>query len=424
MSAIDAYKSIQNGSLTCQNLIRSCFDRIEERNPLIHAFTATNRELALKQAYEIDRLPSNSGSLHGIPFAVKDVIESSEYITTFGSKIYAEFQPVSDAGCIVQSRERGALLIGKVDTSEFATQTPSKTCNPLSLNRTPGGSSSGSAAAVADYMVPIAFGTQTTGSIIRPAAYCGIVGYKPTFDLIPSAGLKMLSHSQDTIGILARNVADVAFFTFGMFGDKDSLKSPHSPRIGICLSNQWSHASTEITESIDRLVIKLENAGAIISTIKLPNELEDLVDIQSKVFAFEALRTLAYERINFSECLSPRLNTRLQGGVEISLTDYLQMRGQIMRSMQKVSRLFKNVDVLLYPSAEGEAEIGLLNSGSPRFGAIWTLLHLPCISIPIDFGSTGLPLGAQLIGAYCEDKKLLSIANFASLAVDFPKSKI
>ena len=182
LSALAAARAIESGTLTSEDLVRACLDRIAERNEEVLAFTAFDPELALQHAREADR--QGSGPLRGIPFAVKDVIETADYVTSYGSAIYPGHRPKVDAGCVAVARERGAVVLGKVATSEFATQTPSTTRNPHDLRHTPGGSSSGSAAAVADCMVPVAFGTQTTASIVRPASYCGVVGYKPTFGLI------------------------------------------------------------------------------------------------------------------------------------------------------------------------------------------------------------------------------------------------
>jgi Asp-tRNA(Asn)/Glu-tRNA(Gln) amidotransferase A subunit family amidase len=421
MTALQAAGAMEAGTFTCEVLVRSCLGRIEERNAQVLAFTAVNPELALDQARAADRA-TPPGLLHGVPFAVKDVIETAEYDTSFGSPIYAGYRPRIDASCVVLARERGAVMLGKVDTSEFATQTPSVTRNPLCLERTPGGSSSGSAAAVADFMVPVAFGTQTTGSIVRPAAYCGIVGYKPTYGLISAAGLKMLSPSQDTVGVLTRDVADAAFFAFGLQGFKAASNSALRPRIGVCISSQWANARTEMADAVEQLAAALDRAGATVSRIQLPSDLEDAIGIQPQLFAYEARQTLAYERIHFRDRLSARLQARLHGGDGIEMPVYLEMRRRAARARQTVAALFENVDAMLYPAADGEAELGLKDSGSPRFGALWTLLHLPCIAFPIGRGPAGMPLGAQLIGAYGDDIKLLAVADFAAKTVKFDRS--
>jgi Asp-tRNA(Asn)/Glu-tRNA(Gln) amidotransferase A subunit family amidase len=420
MTALEAARAIESGSLTCEALVRSCLERIAERNQDVLAFTVVDPALALEHARRSDS-GSAYGLLRGIPFAAKDVFETADYVTSYGSAIYAGHRPRADAACVAVARERGGVLLGKVATSEFATQTPSATRNPLCLDRTPGGSSSGSAAAVADFMVPIALGTQTTGSTVRPAAYCGIIGYKPSFGLMSTSGLKPLSPSQDTVGILARDVADTAFFALGLHGASVVMAADLRPRIGICMSTQWAHAKPEMMEAIERLAVCAEKQGAVISRIQLPNELEALVDMQGRLFAYEARRALAHERLHCWGQLSPRLQARLNGGIGIELSEYLDMRRRAERGRQLVRSMFEQVDVLLYPAADGEAEAGLKDSGSPRFGALWTLMHLPCVSFPVGRGPAGLPLGAQLIGAYDGDVRLLAAADFVSRAADFHK---
>src|SRR6185369_15390615 len=298
-----------------------------------------------------------------------------------------------------------------------ATQTPGPARNPLDLTRTPGGSSSGSAAAVADFMVPVAFGTQTTGSIVRPAAYCGIVGYKPTHGFISAAGLKALSPLQDTVGLLTRDVADAAFFAFGLRGVRSILNAGKRFRIAVVESSQWRHASAEMVAGIDAAAMALENAGSKVARVRLPGSLEDLIDMQPRLVAYEARQALAYERLNFHAHLSDRLRARLDLGAQVSVDEYLSMRQKVARGHQEAAALFRDFDALLYPAAEGEAEHGFASSGSPRFGAVWTLLQLPCVSLPVARAASGMPLGAQLIGAYCEDLNLLAAADGACQAV-------
>ena len=418
MTALEAARAIESGSLSCEALVRSCLARIAQRNDDVLAFTALDPALALAHARESDRAAA-PGLLRGVPFAVKDLFDTADYETCFGSAIYAGHRPRADAACVALARERGAVVLGKVATSEFATQTPGPTRNPLCLERTPGGSSSGSAAAVADFMVPVAFGTQTTGSIIRPAAYCGVIGYKPSFGLMSTAGVKALSPSQDSVGILARDVADAAFFAMGLQGANAVLAADLRPRIGICVSNQWSHAKAEMVQAIEALALRAEQRGAVISRMQLPAELEAVVDMQGRLVAYEARQALAHERMHHWDRLSPRLQARLDGGIGIELAEYLDLRRRAERARRLVRALFAKVDVLLYPAAEGEAELGLKDSGSPRFGALWTLLHLPCIALPIGRGPAGMPLGAQLIAPFCDDARLLAAAAFAAKAADY-----
>lgn len=412
LSALDAARGLETATLTSETLVRACLDRISERNSDVLAFTAVDAETALRHARQADQAPHSL--LRGIPFAVKDVIDTADYVTAYGSPIYAGHRPRADAACVAIARERGAVVLGKVANSEFATQSPSTTRNPLNLTHTPGGSSSGSAAAVADFMVPVAFGTQTTASIVRPASYCGIVGYKPTFGFFDAAGVKPLSPMQDTVGLLTRTVADAAFFSFGMHGVKQTDQDDIRPRLAVCESTQWAHARPEMVCAIDQLAENAERQGATVQRITLPREIDDLVEMQMRLFAFEARQSLAHERINHRIQLSERLCLRLDGGADITPSEYLNMRRRAAQGRIRIHSLFTDVDALLYPPAEGEANAGLMDSGSARFGALWSLLHLPCVCLPVTKGPAGLPLGVQAIGAYGDDERLLAVSAFLS----------
>ncbi len=250
---------------------------------------------------------------------------------------------------------------------------------------------------------------------MRPAIYCGAVGYEPSFGLIATAGMKALSPSQDTIGVITRDVADAAFFTMGLHGARDVMSGNIlRPRIGLCLSRQWDYAHPSTIAAIERAADTLQKAGAQVTRFWLPAEFEALEATQLRVFAFEARQTLAQERLNSESLLSPRLQARLQSGADIGLDEYTGMLQHVAQMRARARSLFDDYDVLLYPAADGEAEAGHDYSGSPRYGAIWTLLHMPCVSFPLEIGPGGLPLGAQLIGAYGQDNRLLAAARFAT----------
>ncbi|MEJ7930539.1 amidase [Ramlibacter sp. AN1015] len=416
MGALEAARAIEAGTLTSEALVRSCLERIEARDGALHAFTAVDAQAALRAARAADAGPRR-GLLHGLPFAAKDLIDTAELPTAYGSPIYRGHRPRADAACVALAGEQGAVLLGKVATSEFATQTPGATRNPLDLDRTPGGSSSGSAAAVADHMVAVAFGTQTTGSIIRPASYCGIVGYKPTAGLISPAGVKALSPSQDTVGLLAREVADAAFFAFGLHGHAVALACDAPLRIAVCSSRQWAHASAAMVEAVERCALALERAGARLQRIELAPELEVVFELQPAIVAFEARQALAFERLHAAGALSERLSARLAFGAQISPQEYLSMRQAVERARERFAEQFAQFDALLYPAADGEAEVGLDASGSPRFGALWTVLHLPCVCFPAARGPSGLPLGVQMVGRLGDDLRVLAAAEAARRAL-------
>ena len=410
-----ALKDIEAGALRARDLAELCLARVAARNPDVKAFLAYDPDLVRAQADAVDK-GERIGLLRGIPYAAKDVIESAAYPTTCGSPIYDGYRTGRDAACIGLSQVQGAVLLGKVATSEFATQTPGPTRNPLDLAHTPGGSSSGSAAAVADGMAMAAWGTQTTGSISRPAVYCGIVGYKPSFGLVSTAGVSVLSPSQDTVGVLARSVADAAAMVLGIHGTRYQ-RAPHdaSPSVGVCLSSQWQHASGQSIKALHRWTERLAAAGFRVKQLVLPAEYEALIEDQSKLVAYDANQALTHERLTDSHRLSQRLRERMAAGSAIDLEQYLAMQRRASELRYRASELFDGVEALIYPVAEGEAEPGIVSSGSPRFGALWTLLHLPTVAMPLEAGAGGLPLGAQIIGRPWDDQTLLQVADLASI---------
>lgn len=410
-----ALKAMEIGELSARELAERCLNRIALRNTAVQAVVDYDVDNVLAQADAVDA-GHRPGLLRGIPYAVKDVIETADYPTTFGSAIYTGHKTNRDAACVAMSREQGAVLMGKVATSEFATQSPGATRNPLNLRHTPGGSSSGSVAAVADGMAMAAWGTQTTGSILRPAVYCGVVGYKPSFGLVSTDGVGMLSHSNDTVGILARSVSDAAAFVFGIHRQRhESAPADARFKVGVCMSDQWRYASADAVDALQAWAKRLGRAGFNVQARALPAEYEALPDIQGRVVAFEAHQALAHERLTADEGqLSPRLRTRLDVGRSVTLDEYLVMQRSVARLRAGIEELFDGVDALLYPAADGEAEEGLVDSGSPRFGAPWTILHLPTVAVPLEAGSGGLPLGGQLIGRLGQDAALLQLAERAS----------
>lgn len=409
LGVVEVVSAIERGDIKPIDVVQACLDQISERNTEVKAFVSWDPDRAKQDAESLQRV--TEGGLYGVPFAVKDIISTAYYPTQYGSDIYRDAKPQVDAVSVGLAKHQGAILLGKVATGEFATQTPSSARNPLRPTHTPGGSSSGSAAAVADYMVPVAFGTQTTGSIVRPAVYCGVVGYKPSFGLIPSAGMKALSPSQDTIGVITRDVSDAALFVLGTQGSKSVARYAGKPRIMMCLSTQWDYMQPYAVEALRRLAQQLESAGCVVSQQWLPAELEAAIEIQPRLFMYEARQSLLRERVEHGGALSARLSARLAAGDDISFDEYTSMRCQVARAQEHVRMLFNDVDAILYPAAAGEADPGLASAGDPRFGALWTMLHLPCISFPIDLGPTGLPVGAQLVGEFFHDTRLLAIAK-------------
>lgn len=418
ISATDAAAAIAAGKLTSEALVDACLARIRERENAVQAWACVDPELALRQARDRDR-ESPRSRLHGIPVGVKDVIDTRDLPTEYGSPIYKGHRPACDAACVAQVRELGGVILGKTVSTEFATRHPNKTRNPHDPQRTPGGSSSGSAAAVADCMVPIAFGTQTSSSIIRPAAYCGVIGYKPSFGLLNRAGLKFLSESLDTLGTLTRSVADAALIAeelSGMapavFDDAAALK----PRVGFCRTPWWSHADDATRASLEQAARTLAAAGAQVTEIELDAEFAGLADTQAALSAYEFYRALTHERTRHPELISASLTARIAAGGKVTRPQYEAAVALAARCRARIADVFRAYDVLIAPSAPGEAP-GIESTGEPIFGLMWTLLHLPCLTLPHGKGPAGLPLGLQVVAPYGRDTALFLNSEWVQRAL-------
>ena len=419
-SASEAAAAIAAGKLTSEALVAECLERVRQREEEVRAWAYIDPECALAQARERDRDTPKS-RLHGIPVGVKDVIDTCDMPTEYGSPIYRGHRPAGDAGCVAQVRELGGLILGKTVSTEFATRHPNKTRNPRNTAHTPGGSSSGSAAAVADGMVPIAFGTQTSSSIIRPAAFCGVIGYKPTFGLINRAGLKFLSEAMDTIGTLTRTIADAALIVeelAGMprtsFDEVTSLK----PRVGFCRTPYWKEADAPTQARLQEAANGLATAGAHVKDVELDDEYGALAQTQIEVSSYEFFRALTHERTRFPQLISESLTARIAAGGQVTRAQYEACLARTARCRARIADVLREFDVLLAPSAPGEAPKGLERTGEPIFGLMWSLLGLPCLTIPRGKGPQGLPLGVQFVGRHGGDRALFLAAEWARRALD------
>ena len=414
LSAVEAARQLSERRITAEALVRDCFERIDAREAEVQAWQHLDRDSALAQARAIDAGP-HRGLLHGIPVGVKDLIDTTDAPATYGSPIYAAHRPPWDAPCVALARASGAVVLGKTVTTEFAVMHPGKTRNPHNLGHTPGGSSSGSAAAVADYMVPLAFGTQTAGSIIRPASFCGVVGYKPSFGLISRVGVKPLSDTLDTIGTLARSVPDAALFAAAASGRRTllmdtPLASP--PRIGICRTYEWKQAQPEMTAALEEAAGALGAAGVRLCSVNLPPTFANLVQAQTDIMLFEQAQSLVFERLNHWTRLSERLRGILEQGLQVSFERYDAAQTLARNCRRALTDVFADCDVVLSPSAPGAAPAGLAMTGDPVFNRMWTLLRTPCVSIPAPRAGDDLPLGLQVIGAPGSDAQTLASAHW------------
>jgi amidase len=419
----EAARQIAEHRLSAEALTAAYLDHIEAREAVVGAWQYLDREAALAVAGQRDAEPPR-GPLHGIPIAVKDLIDTADMPTAYGSSIYRGHRPAADASCVALARAAGAIVLGKTVTTEFATFTPGKTANPRNPAHTPGGSSSGSAAAVADGMAPLAFGTQTAGSVIRPAAYCGCVGYKPSFGLVNRAGVKPLADSLDTIGILARSVEDAAFFA-GVLSERLALRHlvmpDKAPRFGLYRTPMWDEAKPVTAAALDTAREALERAGSAVAELAIAPRHQGLNQVQGTVMGFEMVRALAWERIEHSAELSPRLAQMLDTGLAIGAADYDLALAHAAEARAELDVFFGTYDAVLVPAAPGEAPAGLGGTGDPVFNRIWTLLGVPCVTLPARWGETGLPTGVQLVGRQHDDARLLASAAFLERALAPPQ---
>ena len=419
LTAAEAARQIAAGTITSEALVRDCLDRIDQRDGEVRAWVHCDRDAAIAQARAVDQ-GGRRGALAGVPVAFKDVIDTCDMPTQYNSPIYRDHRPRADAACAAMVRKAGGVVLGKTVTTEFATRTPGPTRNPHNLDYTPGGSSSGSSASVADFMVPLAFGTQTGGSNIRPAAYCGIVGYKPSFGTINRAGLKSLSESLDTIGVMGRTVEDCALLMHVVSArtmpDLET-KLSRAPRIGFCRTARWKDASPATHTALETAASSLATAGAHVRDFALPDAFDHLYEAQELIMNFEAARALAYERFNHADLLSTHLRNKLQEHWEMPRSRYEEAMRLARECRQVFDGLFSDVDVLLTPSAPGEAPKGLESTGSSLFNRNWTLLGAPCVTVPCGRGPHGLPLGIQIVGRYDDDARVLQAAEWVRQAL-------
>jgi Asp-tRNA(Asn)/Glu-tRNA(Gln) amidotransferase A subunit family amidase len=415
LTASQALAALRAGTLTSERLVSACLERIAEREPHLQAWVEVQGRQALEQARACDRLPATR-PLHGLPLGVKDVLDAQGFPTRCQSPIHADAPPGLDAACVAAARRAGAIILGKTSTSEFAYVTPASTRNPHHPDHTPGGSSSGSAAAVAAQMVPLALATQTGGSTIRPAAYCGIVGFKPSFGLINRAGLKSVAESLDTIGLMARSVDDVALLAGVLAYRPLSMPaaSAQGRRIAFCPAFLQGHAQADAVEHLHGAAERLAAAGARLSRVELPEELERLAGDQALVMEFEAARALLPEQHDHPDLLSPALRERLARGWSHSWADYRQALDRAAWGRQQLAQVFEQYDAILTYSACGQAPATLSHAGDSIMNRAWTLLGLPCLTLPTGTGASGLPLGVQFVGASGRDERLLGLARWAA----------
>ncbi len=418
IGAVEAVKAIEGGTLTAEKLVLGCLDRIAEREPAVKAWVHLDKARAIEQARAADA--ASGGLLRGVPIGVKDIIDTYDMPTGQNSPIFTGKVPFGDAACVALSRNANAVILGKTVTTEFANRHPGPTTNPHNAAHTPGGSSSGSAAAVADGHVPLAFGTQTGGSVIRPAAYCGVVGYKPTFNDFSRVGIKMQCHSLDTLGLMARSLDDVALFRGAVLAlpPVPIDRGMSAPRVGFCRTPIWQDAEPDTQALLEKTAGTLAARGATVMEVAFGPAFNDILEDHGAIQGWESARNYADERLRNPDKLSRELAEILSKGLAVPLERYVAAQRKAVAFKAHIDSLFDKVDVLLCPSAPGEAPRGQEFTGDPRFNSIWTLAGTPCVTLPAGTGDMGLPLGAQLVGLRHADDRLLSTAAWIAAQLD------
>jgi amidase len=416
LGAAEAARRIRAGTLTSEALVRACLDRIAAREPAVGAWTWMDPERALAAARDADRC-APAGPLHGVPIGAKDIIDTFDMPTGLGFPPYAGRQACWDAACVAACRRAGAIVLGKTVTTEFAYFAPGKTRNPHDLTATPGGSSSGSAAAVADGMVPIAFGSQTAGSLVRPAAFCGIHGYKGSHGEFSLAGIRPLSESLDSLGVLARCVEDLRLVRHVLLNGLSSEGGGaglHPPRLGLYKTMHWEALQPAARGAVEAAVERLRGAGARVELLEPPASLQPLEDAQRSVMAYEAAHGYLFECTQYPQELSPQFRALCDQGRALSRANYLEALQQIATAQADFARAFRGFDGWIAAAALGEAPPASEGTGDPVLSRPWTALQAPAVALPAGRGPRGLPVGVQLLAPKGSDDALLATAQWVA----------
>jgi len=421
LTATEGLRAIEAGSLTAEAWVTGCLERITDRDDAVLAWEYLDRDSAMVRAREIDKA-GNAGLAAGAPFGVKDIIDTADMPTGYGTKIHCGHQPGRDAACVAITRSAGAVLLGKTVSTEFGHKTPGKTLNPFNPAHTPGGSSSGSAAAVGDKMIPFAYGTQTTGSVIRPAAFCGTIGYKPTYGDINNIGVMGNTPSIDTLGMMVRAVEDLALLRSVLLEQKPVALAPpeiSDLAIGVYRSPFWDQAEPYMQSHMEGAATKLAALGAKVSDVELLGIDAAFEDLHGTISGFEFCRTVAWERFNRFDQISPAMREgRMKDGMGTTYEEYRNCTRRLERLRMETDDFLEGFDILITPTAPGEPPEGLQATGNAIFNSTWTALGTPAVTLPLFEGPTGLPVGLQLIAGRFKDRRLFDIAEavFRALA--------
>jgi Asp-tRNA(Asn)/Glu-tRNA(Gln) amidotransferase A subunit family amidase len=429
LGGVAAVRQIRGGKVSSEELTRACLARIEAREPEVQAWAFLDPEHALRQAKAADEWRKRGrplGRLHGLPVGVKDIVDTADMPTENGTVLHAGRRPRQDATLVSLLRAAGAVILGKTVTTELAVYGPNQTRNPHNPEHTPGGSSSGSAAAVADGMVPLAVGTQTNGSVIRPASFCGVYGFKPSHGLIPRTGVLAQSPPLDTVGVMATDLEGLAFLAEPLmaFDAKDPASQPRArpqllevlhaappvpPKLAFVRSPVWDQAAEDTKAGFAELV---EALGERAEEAALPASFDDAIEIHRTIMEADLAKSFAREYDRGRDQLSARLCEMIEAGQRVLAVDYNRALERAAALNAALDHLFQQYDAILTPAAPGEAPSGLSSTGSPVFCTTWTLCGVPAVTLPLLRGASGMPIGVQLVGEKGDDARLLRTARW------------
>lgn len=412
LPAAEAVARLRRRALTSEALVGACLERIAAEDGDLGAFVHLDPDAALAEARRLDALDPPP-PLAGLPVAVKDIFDTADLPTECGTEILRGRRPARDAAAVARLRAAGAVILGKTVTTELAFFSPGRTRNPHDRGRTPGGSSSGSAAAVAARLVPAAIGTQTAGSVLRPASFCGVVGFKPTFDLVSMEGALAQAPSLDTFGVFVRDVEAVPLLVGAAAGRPlPAVAPPARPRLALCRTSEWPKAEPATRRLLEEVARSLAAAGAAVEELVLPPVFEGLAEAQRDLQALEASRAFRTLRDEHGPRLSRVLLDLIAAGEAISPAREGEVRARADRCRAALPAIFAAHDALLTPAAPGEAPPGLASTGDPAFNRIWTMVGTPAVSLPLGRGPAGLPLGVQVVGAPGADAALAALGGW------------
>lgn len=421
LSARDMAAAVAARTLAVRAIAEAHLEHIAAADGPVMAWQHLDPDEVLRQADRVDA-EGVKGPLAGVPLGVKDVIDTADMPTGYGSRLYDGFRPPWDAPCVAIARTAGALVMGKTVSTELAMASPNKTRNPHNPAHTPGGSSSGSCAAVAAGMVPLAFGTQTSGSVIRPASFCGVTAFKPTFGLINTVGIKVLCHGLDTLGIIARNIGDAAACVAALAGRDElaELAPPRRPRLGVLLGTRLERAEPCAVDAVQRLARLAGDAGADVAAVPVPAWFDGVFDLHEAVMGWEVTQSLAYEIRQRWNDLTPVTRAMLEDQGKVT-EDRYRAAGAVLPGIRLIAdALLSRFDAVLTLAAPGEAPEGM-PTGDPIYNRLWSVLQVPLVALPATTGPRGLPVGVQLVGARGADRRLASAALFLEHCVSAAK---